>query len=136
MWDQSDDARVDAYEVEWRRAEEEDWRRTAVAPGRRHRIDGLEDGVAYAVRMRAVGAGVESAWTPIVRATVGLYRYCARVLLPEDELATVPKLVIAHDVRHDLADDGRGSNDLKLIGPGVRAATTRRRCQDQGKAGS
>ena len=36
----------------------------------------------------------------VVRATVGLHRYCLQVLTGEGAKATVPRIVIAHDVRH------------------------------------
>lgn len=36
----------------------------------------------------------------VIRATIGLYRYCARYLESHSTTFEVPKLVIAHDVRH------------------------------------
>ncbi|NDV62694.1 phospho-sugar mutase [Puniceicoccales bacterium CK1056] len=46
----------------------------------------------------AVGTAVLNDFN-IIRATVGLYRYCDRVLKERNEAAP-PRLVIAHDVRH------------------------------------
>lgn len=36
----------------------------------------------------------------VIRATIGLYRYCERYLRMEHKRREIPRLVIAHDVRH------------------------------------
>jgi hypothetical protein len=65
VWDEPGDARIESYELEWRRADEAAWRSVPVpAPARRFRLDGLEDGRLHAFRLRAVGPGEPGPWTP------------------------------------------------------------------------
>jgi hypothetical protein len=64
VWDEPDDARVTGYELAWRPADEEAWRSVAlVAPARRHRLEGLEDGRPHAFRLRATGPAEPGPWT-------------------------------------------------------------------------
>lgn len=71
VWDEPRDPRVDGYRVAWRRVGEEEWREESIGVAARHRITALEDGAAYEVRLRAVGAGSESAWTETARVSIG-----------------------------------------------------------------
>jgi hypothetical protein len=73
VWDEPRDVRVEGYDVEWRAADAagDAWQRAAIGRGRRHRVDGLPDGSAWAFRVRARGAGLEGPWSPVLEATVG-----------------------------------------------------------------
>ena len=72
VWDEPRDARVDGYEIEWRRDGEPTWQRVRNGRGHRQEIDQLQNGERYEFRMRAVGAGgVTSAWTLPLACTVG-----------------------------------------------------------------
>ncbi len=72
VWDEPQDARVDGYEIEWRRADERTWQHVRSGRGRRQEIDQLHNGEQYEFRLRAVGAGeITSVWTPPLICTVG-----------------------------------------------------------------
>lgn len=56
-------------------------------------------GAAEVPQRPAVGTAVLNDFN-IIRATIGLFRYCDRYLRQKHGYAEVPRLVIAHDVRH------------------------------------
>jgi hypothetical protein len=63
VWDEPDDPRIDGYEVAWRPAADAEWTLVRIEPARRHRVDGLEDGAAYAFRVRAFAQSGAGPWT-------------------------------------------------------------------------
>ncbi len=71
VWDEPADARVRGYEIVWQPIGDDAWTTVAVPSGRRHRVAGLADGVAYAFRMRAVAPGIASPWTEALTVEVG-----------------------------------------------------------------
>jgi hypothetical protein len=79
VWDESEDPRLDGYEVVWRRADPDSdvasgaWSSVRIARARRHRVSGLPNGESRVFRIRALGRStrgeVTSPWTPDIGAT-------------------------------------------------------------------
>jgi hypothetical protein len=72
VWDEPRDAAVDGYEVAWRRAGPgEEWRSSAIAPARRHRVGDLADGARYEFRLRTLSGGRSGPWTASQAGEIG-----------------------------------------------------------------
>jgi len=79
VWDESEDPRLDGYEVVWRRVDPDSgvasgaWSSVRIARARRHRVSGLPNGESRVFRIRALGRSthgeVTSPWTPDIDAT-------------------------------------------------------------------
>jgi len=70
VWDESGDARIDGYEIEYKEADGS-WDTVTIERANRRRIEPLDNGEEYSFRMRAVGMGGESDWTETLTVEVG-----------------------------------------------------------------
>jgi hypothetical protein len=71
VWDPPPDAVLTGYEVRWREAREGTWQLRRIPPGNRWQVDGLRNGRAYRLQVRALLGERASAWTDEAGAVPG-----------------------------------------------------------------
>jgi len=71
VWDESEDVRVEGYEIRYRKVDDGEWKTVEVGHTNRHPIADVNNGEKYEVSMRSVGHATKGEWTETETVEVG-----------------------------------------------------------------